>query len=483
MNGQHIIAIDQSTSSSKVFLLDAGCRIVRRFSKEHHQSYPRDGHVEHDANEIWQNVLEGIQLMARDANIAALAISNQRETTVFWDRKTGEPLCPAIVWQDVRGECICEALSKHATWVRSKTGLTLSAYFPAAKIAAKMQEDTTLAERIRGGDVCVGTVDSYLIYRLTGGQVFATDVSNASRTQLMDIHTLSWSEELCQLFGIPLHCLPTIQTSDSLFGLWQREGMPGIPITGVMGDSHAAFYGQGCHAPGMTKATFGTGSSVMMHIGDTPVLSTCGLSTSVGYSYGGHTCYVLEGNVTSSGDTLRWLQEEAGMVGETAEVERISSMTDDTGGVYLVPAFSGIGAPYNHPEARALICGLNRASNRQHIIRAALESMAYQDADIIHAMVEDVKAPLTELRTDGGPTANSILMQFLADVVGCDVQCASARELSALGAGLMAGQALGLYPAEQSLGKGERYLPMRDEIWRKKKRAGWQAAVARSAQS
>ena len=485
MSAKCIIAIDQSTSASKVFLLDGQGQIAGQFSKSHHQHYPAPGHVEHDAGEIWQNVRDGIQRLSGEAEvIAGLAISNQRETTVVWDRDTGEPLCPAVVWQDVRGQYICWELAAYADQIRALTGLAVSAYFPAAKAAAKLREEPRLRQLAQEGKLCIGTVDSYLIYRLTGGRVFRTDVSNASRTQLMDLKTLHWSEELCGLFGIPMQCLPEILPSDADFGVTSAEGIPsGIPITGVMGDSHAAFFGQGCHQKGMTKATYGTGSSVMMHIGDAPLLSSHGLSTSVGYAFRGETCYVLEGNVTCSGDTLRWLCNEAGMIGDIAEAEKIAAEVEDTQGVYLVPAFSGLGAPYNQAQARAIICGLNRGSTKKHIVRAALESIAYQDADIIRAMQDDTVSSLKELRVDGGPTTNSLLMQFQADVLGCPVQCAPASELSAIGAGYMAGITLGVYPDMQGLGRaaGKRYQPQKSQQWREDTLAGWKAAVARSA--
>ena len=485
MSARYIMAVDQSTSASKVFLLDARGQIAGRFSKSHRQNYPAPGYVEHDANEIWKNVREGIRALSQGGEeLTGLAISNQRETTVLWDRQTGEPLCPAVVWQDVRGQYICHELAAYADSIRTQTGLTLSAYFPAAKAAAKLREEPKLRQLAREGKLCIGTVDSYLIYRLTGASVFRTDLSNASRTQLMDLKTLRWSEELCSLFDIPIQCLPEIVPCDAAFGVTKAEGIPsGVPITGVMGDSHAAFFGQGCHQRGMAKATYGTGSSVMMHIGETPLLSSQGLSTSVGYAFRGETCYVLEGNVTSSGDTLRWLCDEAGLTADIAEAEKIASQVEDTQGVYLVPAFSGLGAPYNQDQARAIICGLNRGSAKKHIVRAALESIAYQDADIIRAMEADTQSFLQELRADGGPSANSLLMQFQADVLGCPVQCAPASELSALGAGYMAGLTLGLYTAAQLAGHaaGKRYLPQKPLQWRETALAGWKAAVARCA--
>lgn len=483
---QHVIAIDQSTSASKVFLMDAQGEIIRRYSKAHQQYYPAPGRVEHDAEEIWRNVRDGIAAVCEGMDIAELAsigISNQRETTVLWNRVTGLPVCRAVVWQDVRGEALCDTLREHADWVTQRTGLALSAYYPAAKAASVLWEQPKLMDMARAGELCISTVDSYLVYRLTGGSVFATDVSNASRTQLCDIRALRWDAELCGLFQIPLSCLPEIRPSDAAFGSTACEGLPcGLPIAGVMGDSHAALFGQGCLRRGMAKATFGTGSSVMMNVGDAVPLSQNGLSVSVGFGFQGQTCYVLEGNVTSSGDTLCWLRDEAHMVEDVAEVEAIAATVPDTGGVYLVPAFSGLGAPYFDGQARAAILGISRGTGRAQMVRAALESMAYQDADIIDAMRRDAGEPLRELRTDGGPTRNALLMQLMADVLGCEVRCAAQSELSALGAGFMAGISMGVYPSLEGIPAfrktGNSYVPCMDETRRAALLAGWRNAVA-----
>lgn len=483
MKGKCIIAVDQSTSATKVFLLDEKGKIQRRFSQSHQQFYPQSGWVEHDAGEIWRNVCQGISQVAEGVEeVVALALSNQRETTVFWDRETGEPLCKAVVWQDVRGEALCKELEDHASLVHNRTGLTLSPYFPAAKAACVLRADPSLRQKGKTGQLCIGTVDSYLVFRLTGGQVFQTDVSNASRTQLMRLDTTAWDEELCALFDIPMKCLPVIASSDAGFGSTRAKDVPvGIPITGVMGDSHAALFGQGCHRPGMAKATYGTGSSVMMNIGPNAMLSKNGLSTSVGYGFQGSICYVLEGNVTCSGDTLCWLRDEAGLVSDVAEAETLAATVADTEGVYLVPAFSGLGAPYSDGDARALLCGMHRGTNKAVIARAALESMAYQDGDIIIAMEEDTGKHLTELRVDGGPTKNQLVMQFQADILNCPIQCAAASELSALGVGYMAGMTTGLYQNLELLTvtKGDRYEPTKSAAWRKEKIDGWITAVGR----
>ncbi len=482
---RYVVAIDQSTSASKAFLIDEKGQVARRFSKAHKQFYPQAGYVEHDAAEIWQNVREGIVAVTEGllpSQILALGLSNQRETTVLWDRLTGEPVCHAVVWQDVRGEKLCESLAAHADEVQAKTGLALSAYYPAAKAASVLRANPALIVRAAAGELCIGTVDSYLVYRLTGCKTFRTDVSNASRTELCDIARLQWDEGLCSLFGIPVRCLPQIVPSDGDFGVTVCDGVPaGVRITGVMGDSHAALFGQGCLEKGMAKATFGTGSSVMMNVGEAVPRSQNGLSVSVGFGFGGRTCYVLEGNITCSADTLAWLKDEAAMVQDVSDVEGIAASVDSSDGVYLVPAFSGLGAPYFDGGARAILTGMNRGTTRAHIVRAALESVAYQDADVIAAMRLDSGEALTELRVDGGPTKNALLMQFLADILGCGVRCAAQSELSALGAGYMAGLSTGLYdrldaiPAFRQAGKA--YAPAMPQGVRDARYAGWQAAV------
>jgi len=477
MTKRRVVAVDQSTSASKVFLLDECGEIVRRFSKAHQQTYPHPGWVEHDAEEIWRNVREGIASVTQglDRNVVcALGISNQRETTVLWSRKTSKPLCPAVVWQDVRGAALVRELHKAAPWVKERTGLTLSAYYPAAKAAAVLREHP----EFRGDDLCIGTVDAWLIFCLTEGRSFMTDVSNASRTQLMDLRTLQWDAELCELFGIPLGALPRIVPSDACFGVTET----GIPIQAALGDSHAAFFAQGCDRRGTSKATYGTGSSVMIHTGEAPVASSNGLSASVGYGCDGQTCYVLEGNVTCSGDTLVWLRDQCGLISGAAEAESLAAETTDPKGVYFVPAFSGLGAPYFDSGAKALLYGMNRGTTRAHIVRAALESIAFQNADILAAARADLGEKPTELRTDGGPSGDAVLMQLQADLCDCEIRCAPEIELSALGAGRMAGRAAGIYPRNLSSMRktGNCYLPIMDPAEREKKLSGWQDAVRRA---
>lgn len=487
--GKFIVSVDQSTSASKVFLLNETGAIVARHSEAHQQFFPMPGRVEHDASEIWENVRRGIQAVMEGIplnEIISIAISNQRETTVIWDRETGKPLCPAIVWQDVRGDGFCQGIAKKKNDVLIKTGLALSPYYSAAKAASVLQERQDIRQKVETGQACIGTVDSYLVFRLTGGKRFLTDISNASRTQLMNLHDLRWDDALCAWFGIPIACLPRIIFSDEDFGETDCPGLPkGISITGVMGDSHAALFGQGCHQKGMAKATYGTGSSVMMNIGETPILSRNGLSTSVGFGFRQKVCYALEGNVICSGDTLCWLRDDAKWVDSVDAIEEIASTVPNTDGVYLVPAFSGLGAPYFRPNARALLCGMSRGTRKAHILRAALESIAYQNAEIILAMERDLSSRLKALRVDGGGTRNHLMMQFQADLLGCQVHRSAVSELSAIGAAYMAGFAKGVFTDWESistLNNGYTYFePSIDADRREALFSGWRGAVSRAS--
>ena len=483
---RYIAALDQSTSSSKAFLLDEAGEIIARAALPHRLYYPADGYVEQDAEEIYRNVVSVLAQVLTGhaaAEIAAIALCNQRETTVFWDRATGKPLRPTVVWQDSRAEALTLRLQAHADEVRSVTGLVLSPYYPAAKIAAVFENDTELARRVHAGEACVGTVDSYLVYRLTGGRVFQTDASNASRTQLASLKDGAWAESLCQLFGVPVSALPIIAASDASYGETHCEGLPeGVAITGVMGDSHAALFGQGCTTAGQAKATFGTGSSIMMNTGNMPAQADGTLSVCVGYAFGGKTCYALEGNITHCGDTLCWLRDELGLLRDVSEAEALAATVKSEKGLYLIPAFSGLGAPYFEGAARAMICGMSRGTTKAHLARAALESIAYQDADVLEVMERLTEQPLSQLMVDGTPTRNAALMQFLADLLGRPVQCAAASELSALGAGYMAGITTGVYrdlesiPARQK--PAARYTP--DPAFAAKEAlAGWRSAVRR----
>lgn len=479
---KYIVAIDQSTSATKAFLVDHQGKIGQRASLPHKQYYPAPGRVEQDAEEIYQNVVsafdsvtDGISL----SEIAALALTNQRETVVIWECATGHPLAPAIVWQDIRGESVCQTLKEHKDYIHQVTGLPLSPYFAASKLATLFAEHPALKQRAEHGELCVGTIDSYLIYRLTNGR-HITDYTNASRTQLLDIHTLSWSKELCGFFGIPTNILPDeIVPCDANFGSYQ-----GIPITGVLGDSHAALYAQGCHTPGTAKATYGTGSSIMMNVGTAPLFSNHGLSTSVGFSAQGKTYYALEGNITSCGDTLRWLCDDLRLFRDPAEIEALAVTASTSDGVSLVPAFNGLGTPYFDSRARTLLSGINRSTKKEHIAHAALASIAHQDTDVLEIMNEDSGYPLHTLHVDGGPTQNAYLMQMQADYANCTIHCSADSELSALGAAYMAGIAIGLYTAFEDIPALQTppttYVPKTSRLTRIYCRSQWKKAVQRA---
>lgn len=478
---KYIVAVDQSTSASKAFLVDENGEIIRRASLPHKQYYPAPGRVEHDATEIWQNVetiIAEVSVGMHSEDIACIAISNQRETTVVWDAKTGEPVCPAIVWQDVRGEAACRELSEYAEHVHKASGLPLSPYFPAGKLKALFQEQPEILRRAQEGELKLGTIDSYLVYRMTGNHF--TDTTNASRTQLMDLEKLCWDDSLLELFGIPKHMMPErILHADDDFGTYK-----GIPVTGVLGDSHAALYGQGCHRPGMAKATYGTGSSVMMNVGDVPVVSKEGLSASVAFSSEGKTYYALEGNVTCSGDTLVWLCDTLGMFESPNQIEELAATVADAQGVNLIPAFAGLGAPCFDSDARAILCGMSRGTTKAHIAYAALASIAQQDADILEIMQQESGHAADQLFADGGATKNAILMQMQADYAACSIRCAPASELSALGAAYIGGVKTGVFKDFESIParklEGKTYEAKFTGAERNKIRNAWKMDVQRA---
>ena len=479
---KYILALDQSTSASKAFLVDGRGEIVRRASLPHRQYYPGDGLAEHDPEEIYRNVMTVLDQAAGDtplSEIAALAISNQRETVVLWDRRTGKSVCPAIVWQDVRGRDVCARLAGQAEQILRTTGLGLSPYYPASKVAHLLENRPDLLEMARGGDLAMGTIESYLIYRITGRHV--TDVSNASRTQLMNLKTLAWDDDMIRIFGLERSMLaPEILPTDGEFGFWK-----GVPITGVLGDSHATLFGQGCVHPGDTKVSYGTGSSVMMNMGQTPAICPDGsLTTAVAFHYGGRVHYQTEGNITCSCDTLVWLCREMAWFRDEAEIEAMAATVPDAGGVQLVPALSGLGAPYFDGDARGVLCGLSRGSTRAHVARAALEGIAQRCDDVTEAMAAFCGSAPALLAADGGGAKNALMMQAQADLAGCRVRCAGHAELSALGAAYMAGLKTGLYasleeiPARQAAGR--EYVPRMAPEKREAMRRAWKLAVARA---
>ena len=445
---KYILAIDQSTSGTKALLFDEDARLIGRSDLPHKQKISENGWVAHDPMEIWENTKGVARAVIEKTGInkdevIGIGISNQRETALVWDRDTGLPVYDAIVWQCARGAKICEGLSDYAEMVREHTGLRLSPYFSAAKIAWVLQN----ADNLSGRHLCCGTIDSWLVFKMTHGKEFRCDYSNASRTQLFNIRTLSWDSEICSIFGIDPETLPTVTDSDGLYGYTDLDGYfsKEIPIHGVLGDSHGALFGQGCLTPGMIKATFGTGSSVMMNIGEKPIFSDAGIVTSLAWSMGGKVNYVLEGNINYTGSVIKWLVDDVKLLGASRESGEFAAKANPEDTTYLVPAFSGLGAPYWDMYARGAILGLTRGANRKHIIRAALESIAYQTYDVLDAMQKDTGIPLTELRVDGGASANNFLMQFQADLNRQTIRRPMIRETTALGAAYLAGLAVGVW--------------------------------------
>ncbi len=478
-----VIALDQSTAGTKAALLDHEGRIRQVISKAHRQMHPAPGRVEHDAEEIWQNTLALLTEIAKDTkpgDILGLGVANQRETTVLWDRQTGKPVTPAVVWQDVRAKGLTDGMQADAAEIEKRTGLRLSPYYSAAKAAAVLREQPALYKRAERGELCIGTVDSYLLYRLTNGAVFATDVSNASRTQLMRLETLTWDAEIAGWFGLPLSALPErILMSDADFGqITAIPALRGVPIAAAMGDSHASFFGHGCTEPGMVKTSYGTGSSIMLNVGEKPLRSAHGLSSCVGYGKAGKVCYVLEGNITCSADTLIWLKDELQLIRGMDELA-LAQTVPDTQGVYLVPAFAGLGAPWFDENARAILCGMNRGTGKAHILRAALESIAHQNADVLDAMQMDTGAPVRFLSADGGSSVNALLMQIQSNLIPCRVRVSAEKELTLYGVGRMALERLVPGACAAARNPAVEYSPELGEDERLTQRAGWRDALKR----
>lgn len=479
---KYILAIDQSTSGTKALLFDEDARLIGRSDLPHKQKISENGWVAHDPMEIWENTKGVARAIIEKTGInkdevIGIGISNQRETALVWDRDTGLPVYDAIVWQCARGAKICEGLSDYAEMVREHTGLRLSPYFSAAKIAWVLQN----AGDLSGRHLCCGTIDSWLVFKMTHGKEFRCDYSNASRTQLFNIRTLSWDSEICSIFGIDPETLPTVTDSDGLYGYTDLDGYfsKEIPIHGVFGDSHGALFGQGCLTSGMIKATFGTGSSVMMNIGEKPIFSDAGIVTSLAWSMGGKVNYVLEGNINYTGSVIKWLVDDVKLLGASHESGEFAAKANPEDTTYLVPAFSGLGAPYWDSEAKAAIVGMTRSTGKAEIVKAAEECIAYQITDLVLLMQQESGLPITEIRVDGGPTKDKYLMQFQSDMLSIPVAVPKNEELSGIGAAYAAGFALGLW--DQSVYEKEertRYLSKVDEYSRKKRYDGWKAAVA-----
>ena len=486
MAEKYMISIDQSTQGTKALLFDEGGSLIKRTDKPHEQIINEKGWVSHNPVEIYENVIDVVARLTKDidgSGIIGVGISNQRETSLAWDRITGEPLADAIVWQCARAADICERVERQgkAEDIRRKTGMNLSPYFPASKIAWLLENVKGAREKAGRGEICHGTIDSWLVYKLTGGKSYKTDYSNASRTQLFNIFELKWDEEICAWFGIDPANMAQVCDSDSEFGETDFEGVlpKKVPIHGVLGDSHGSLFGQGCLKPGMTKSTYGTGSSIMMNIGEKPVLSTHGVVTSLAWSMGGKVNYVLEGNLNYTGAVITWLKDDLKLIrspGETGTLAREAVQDDE---LYLIPAFSGLGAPYWDSRATAAIVGMTRTTGKAEVVRAGVECIAYQITDIVKAMCEDAGVRLGELRVDGGPTKNEYLMQFQSDIADVAVQVPDSEELSGIGPAYAAGLALGVWD-ESIFGRLNRvkYAPGMDGETRKKKYNGWKAAVS-----
>ena len=485
-----ILALDQGTSGSTALCVDTDGRVASRGYAELPQHYPRPGWVEHDPDEIWAATVAAARaaLAGGDASgrrIVAIGVTNQRETTIIWDRATGRPIHPAIVWQCRRTADHCERLRADGIepMVRERTGLVLDAYFSGTKIAWLLDAVPGARERARRGELAFGTVDTWLLWNLTGGRVHATDPSNASRTLLLDIRALDWDRTMLELLGVPAPLLPAIRPSAGVFGETADLGwLPsGIPIAGVAGDQQAALFGQACFEPGMAKNTCGTGCFLLLNTGATAVASSGGLLTTVAWRIGEEAVYALEGSVFIAGAAIQWLRDGLGALGSAAESQRLAESVPDSGGVYLVPAFVGLGAPYWDMHARGAIFGLTRGTTRAHLVRAALEAIAYQSRDVLETMLAGAGVPLTTLRVDGGAAANDFLCQFQADIMRVDVLRPSVIETTSVGAAYLAGLGAGIWSSLAEVAHrwelGRRFVPAMGESRRAALCAGWRRAV------
>jgi glycerol kinase len=463
----YILSLDQGTTSSRAIVFDKQGTIISIAQKEFSQLFPQPGWVEHDANEIWSTQIgvaaEAITKAGLSVkNIAAIGITNQRETTVVWNKRTGLPIYQAIVWQDRRTADYCDSLKQEglAKTIQAKTGLVIDAYFSATKLKWILDEVEEVRELANKGDILFGTIDSWLLWKLTNGKVHATDVSNASRTMLFNIHTQQWDDELLQLFDIPTSILPEVRSSSEVYGYTQSIlTAQEIPISGIAGDQQAALFGQQCTQPGMVKNTYGTGCFMLMNTGTKPVLSQNNLLTTIAWRVNNETQYALEGSVFIAGAVVQWLRDGLKMIRTAAEIEDLAAKVDTTDGVYIVPAFAGLGAPYWNQHARGTIVGITRGTSREHIARAALESIAYQTMDVLNAMQADAEIAIKELRVDGGATANNLLMQFQSDLLQTNVIRPITIETTALGAAYLAGLAIGYWSSTTEI----------QELWQKDK--------------
>lgn len=492
---QYIAAIDQGTTSTRCIVFDRQGQIVSLAQKEHKQIYPQPGWVEHDPEEIWRNTLEVIALARIKAkllvqDIAAVGITNQRETTVVWNRRTGKPYYNAIVWQDMRTADLVAQFSveEGQDRFRPQTGLPLATYFSGLKLKWLLDNVPGLREDAERGDALFGNMDAFVVWNLTGGPVgglHLTDVTNASRTQLMNIHTLNWDTQLLRDFTVPRAMLPQIRPSSEVYGTVWSEVLPGVPVAGILGDQQAALVGQTCYEPGQAKNTYGTGCFLLMNTGTELRESTCGLLTTVAYQFQNEPVhYALEGSVAITGALVQWLRDNLGIIKKSTEIETLARSVDDNGGAYFVPAFSGLYAPHWKADARGVIAGLTRFVNKGHLARAVLEATAYQTVDVVRAMEQDAGVSLKSLRVDGGMVVNSLLMQFQADVLNGPVICPRMTETTALGAAYAAGLAVGFWQnlddLRQNWGIAKTYESIMDDAQRSQLMRGWQKAIERS---
>ncbi|NKF52353.1 glycerol kinase GlpK [Shewanella sp. WXL01] len=483
----YIVALDQGTTSSRAIVFDRNANIVALSQREFTQIYPQAGWVEHDPMEIWSSQSSSLtEVLSRAGishqQIAAIGITNQRETTIVWDKQTGKPVYGAIVWQCRRSVDICQALKAQGAeqLIKQKTGLVLDPYFSASKVKWILDNVDGVRSRAHAGELLFGTVDTWLVWKLTQGRVHVTEPTNASRTMLYNIHTQQWDDELLELFDIPKSMLPDVKSSSDVYGTTNIVGGE-VAIAGMAGDQQAALFGQLCVTPGMVKNTYGTGCFLLMNTGDKAVTSTHGLLTTVAVGQDGQACYALEGSVFMGGAIIQWLRDELGLIDEAQDTQYFADKVADTNGAYLVPAFVGLGAPYWDADARGAIVGLTRGVNRNHLIRAGLEAIAYQSADVITAMTKDAQMPLSQIKVDGGASANDMLMQFQADVSNVEVIRPAMVETTALGAAFLAGLAVGVWNSTQELqhilSLDKQFMPHMDDDVRQQKLLGWHNAL------
>lgn len=490
--GQYILALDQGTTSSRAIVFDRSGKAVSSAQQEFPQIFPGPGHVEHNPEDIWSTQLttakEAIARAGISAlDIAAIGVTNQRETTVLWEKATGKPVANAIVWQSRVTAPICDRLKAagHEATFRQKTGLVVDAYFSGTKIKHLLDSFDGLRDRAARGEILFGTIDTFLIWRLTGGKRHVTDVSNASRTLIFNIHTMQWDDDLLKLLDIPRAMLPEVRSSSEVYGETDPELFgAAIPVAGDAGDQQAALFGQACFEPGAAKNTYGTGCFMLLNTGDKPVPSEKGLLTTVAWKIGGVTTYALEGSVFIAGAAVQWLRDGLKAIAASSDVEKLMSEVPDTDGVYLVPAFVGLGAPYWDPRARGAIVGLTRNSSIAHVARAAVDAMAYQTRDVLEAMQAESGLPLKTLKVDGGAAANAMLLQFQADLLNVTVRRPVVAETTALGAAYLAGLAVGYWNGFEDVSHNwaldREFRPAMDAARREKLYAGWKKAVTRS---